>query len=578
MRWKGPGNMKVKKRSAQSGSAQEPKARYNTPLLFVLLILFPLYGGYYNFSLLLAGTVLAVLLLVTCLKSRSLILPTGPEAWFLAGLWLCHLLTFPLAVSSGMAFTGFLRITAWLLFFLCAATYSAADRRVILDALGYEGAVLALAAIVRFLWNTAHGVSDLNGRIDGPFQYANTWALYQLVCLLLLLMKQQRRRLDWGAMAVLVCGVFLSGSRSTYLLLLLAAAVLTVQRLRMGQRKGLLLGGGILLLCLAAAAALSRGMVLDRLRAITLSSSSLNGRLLYDLDGLKMLMRHPLGLGRGGYLYQQPLEQTGIYILRFIHNEYLQFALDAGIPGGLCALGLALSLLLRRGTGARERLILLVISLHALVDFDFQFGAVALLWLLCGSGGRSRTLPLRSRAPAVVCCTLAALSLYASTAYFLDFSGSAGRAYAMLPWDLELAENRLQTYPSAAAAQPLAERILRGTDLSMLAWDCMRTAAVERGDMPAAAEAGYRYLRLNPYRGSAYLDFTALLESARDTAPPDEQSRYSDYAARALARLQEVRAGTSPLAYRIAESPDWSFAEGVTDRLTAFTEKGEREK
>ena len=50
---------------------------------------------------------------------------------------------------------------------------------------------------------------------------------------------------------------------------------------------------------------------MDRLRAITLTSSSFNGRLLYDLDGLQMLLRHPLGVGRGGYLYIQPLEQTG---------------------------------------------------------------------------------------------------------------------------------------------------------------------------------------------------------------------------------------------------------------------------
>ena len=44
-------------------SARPDKPRQNTPLLFLLLVLIPLYGGYYHFSVLLSGVVLALLLL-----------------------------------------------------------------------------------------------------------------------------------------------------------------------------------------------------------------------------------------------------------------------------------------------------------------------------------------------------------------------------------------------------------------------------------------------------------------------------------------------------------------------------------
>ena len=153
-----------------------------------------------------------------------------------------------------------------------------------------------------------------------------------MICLILLLLKDRRRSIDWAAMAVLVCGIYLSGSRGIFLLFLfMALGWGGWSALREKKILPVALGALGVIAIGALAVVFSGGLVLDRLRAITLTSSSLNGRLLYDLDGLQMLLRHPLGVGRGGYLYIQPLEQTGVYTLRSIHNEYLQAALDGGV-------------------------------------------------------------------------------------------------------------------------------------------------------------------------------------------------------------------------------------------------------
>lgn len=562
--------MAVKKRPATPAE----KPRTNTPLLFLILLIIPFYGGYYTFSVLLCGAVLVPVLVHASRRAGTLLLPTGVQAWCLYGICAFQLLALPAAVSVGMAFAGWLRTMVWILFFLCAATYSPPEREAILDAVAYEGGLLSLLSTVTFLYNNAAGLQDANGRIDGPFQYANAWALYLLVCLLLLALRRERRRADWPAMAAITVGIFLSGSRGIFLLALLLAVLGGGWYILRRRRVLPVLLAAMAVAALGALAVLaSGGVVLERLGAITLSSSSLNGRLLYALDALQMLLRHPFGLGRGGYLYLQALEQTGVYTLRAVHNEYLQAALDGGIPAGILTAALAAALLLRKNVPLRERAVMFAISVHALIDFDFHFTAVVFLLLLCGAGGRCRRLTLPSR-PALAAAGAAVLVFgYFAAVYYMDFSGRTGAAWAMFPADLSLAENRLQSCASIDEAEPIADRILEQTDLSMLAWDCKFAAAARRASLPDMVEAKFRYLRLNRYRGEVYKEFTALLENAWAQGSPEELSIYRYLAQTVIEQLEEVRAHTNPLAYRLADKPDLDFSQEILQRLQILKER-----
>lgn len=550
------------------------RPRQNTPLLFLLLIMVPLFGGYYHFSVFLSGAALVLLLLHGVWRAGALRLPVGPEAWCLYGLCGLTLLTIPFGVSSGMAFAGSLRLAVWVLFFLYAATYTDQERADILNAVAYEGAVLSLITIAGFLYDAAAGIDDPNGRIDGFFQYANTWSLFLLACLILLALKDRRHPADWPAMAALLCGVYLSGSRGVFLLLLPLALAWGVHRLvRLRDVKTVALAAGGMAAVGVLAVLLSGGLVLDRLRAITLSSSSLNGRLLYYLDGAEMLLRHPLGVGYGGYLYLQPLEQTGVYTLRFIHNEYLQAALDGGVLAGLLLTGLMAALLFRKGAPLRERAVVFAIAAHCLIDFDLHFTAVVFLLLLCGSGGKCRQILLPRRPVLIAGTGLALMFGYFAAAYYMDFTGRAKAAYTMFPADLSLAENYLQTFSTVEQAEPTADRIIQMSPLSMVAWDCKFGAAARRADLPAMVEAKYNYLRLSRYRGEVYEEFTALLENACAQGSQGELSRYLTVTENVIQQLEEVNRTTSPLAYRIVDKPQLDFSGEVLERLHQTKER-----
>ncbi|WP_294473341.1 O-antigen ligase family protein [uncultured Intestinimonas sp.] len=565
--------MGSRREARRKGLPQLPKVRVNTPLFFLLAAVLLLFGGYYDFTALLAGAVLALLLLHAILRRGTLPLPRGPALWLLAGMVLCAFLTAPLALSPGMALTGGLRWLAALLFFFYAATYTGAEKELILDSVSWLGAGMAAVSLCVFLVNRLTGVADANGRIDGFFQYANTYALFLMICLLLLLLKEERKKQDYGAMALLVVVIFLSGSRGVFLLLAAAGGGLFLHALAARRRVlPALLGAAAAAALGGLAVLLSGGLVLDRLLAITLESSSLNGRLLYNLDGLRILAAHPLGVGRGGYLYVQPLFQTGPYILRSIHNEYLQAALDGGILSGVLLLALAGWVVLRRGAPLRTRAAAAALALHACIDFDFQFFGMLCLLLLLGSGGAVREVSVPRPALWAAGGLAAAALGFFTLPYTLSFFGNSKGAYALWPADLSLAEERLQHCASLEEAGEIAGRILSATDASMLAWDCAFTLAAQEADYRTMAQCRFQYLRLNPYRPEVYEEMTALLENACEQDPAG-LGGYKTLAEQTAGHLEEVYARTSPLAYRIADRPDFSFRPALLIRLEEIEER-----
>ena len=117
-----------------------------------------------------------------------------------------------------------------------------------------------------------------------------------------------------------------------------------------------------------------------------------------------------------------------------------------------------------------------------------------------------------------------------------------------------------------------ADAILRQTSLSMLAWDCAFTLAAQEADYRTMAQCRFQYLRLNPYRPEVYEEMTALLENACEQDPAG-LGGYKTLAEQTTGHLEEVYARTSPLAYRIADRPDFSFRPALLIRLEEIEER-----
>ena len=70
---------------------------------------------------------------------------------------------------------------------------------------------------------------------------------------------------------------------------------------------------------------------IGRIFTISMDSSTLLGRILYWKDGLNLLLDNILDMDIWDIRIKLYEIQTGMYYTKFVHNDYLQMALDIGI-------------------------------------------------------------------------------------------------------------------------------------------------------------------------------------------------------------------------------------------------------
>ena len=131
--------------------------------------------------------------------------------------------------------------------------------------------------------------------------------------------------------AVLMVLVFLTGSRTVFIFLGLTviAFFFTLKNKKL-KRNLLIIFGGMVLVSVAVVFITDSVQTVGRFLTISLESSTFLGRILYYLDALPVILKHPFGLGYYGYYFSQGTFQTGVYSVAFVHNSALQFLLDVG--------------------------------------------------------------------------------------------------------------------------------------------------------------------------------------------------------------------------------------------------------
>jgi hypothetical protein len=122
--------------------------------------------------------------------------------------------------------------------------------------------------------------------------------------------------------------------------------------------------------------------VIARYLSLSFLESTFVGRLLYAYDALPVVCSHPLGLGYLGYAYLQPSFQTGMYTVLYAHSDFLQILLDVGFVPFLFLLFVVGKTVFSGDVPWTHKWIFLVMTAHALLDFDFQYLSVFGVYLL----------------------------------------------------------------------------------------------------------------------------------------------------------------------------------------------------
>lgn len=553
---------------------QNALAEEARPLSWLLLVLPFASGGFYTFLAVPVGGYLLWYLARQVRRQKGLRLRGSLSFCAVALLPLSYAAAICWAADRGMAPLGLVQTLPLLLFALVLLQLRPEAREDVYALVPLGAAEMVLLS---FLLSRIPALSSLvlvNQRLAGFFEYPNTFAVYLIAALLIVCTRPQRGLREYLLCLVLLFGLFQSGSRAAMLVLLISLVLLVL--LQRSVRQGL-----VLLACLALSAGatallsgLSDGSGYDALAA---GSSTMLGRLLYAKDLLPVILRHPFGLGYLGYQAMQGSFQHGVYSVAYAHNELLQLLIDVGwLPTALCVAAAALSLF-RRGSSTRQRLLLMAILGHSLVDFDLQFLSIWFLLLPTLQLDRGRELRLRRgtfRPMAAVLGACLAVSLWLSSGDLLYLLGDYDAALAVTPFHSRALEQRLTELEDTVQLDETAQRLLALDPYSILGHDARANAAYAAGDIRTVMEQKELAISCGRYRQEEYLDYFEKLYAALQAYAQAGDTASAQVCRDRLLQIPEQMAqvleSTDPLGWRIADQPQLALPESYQAALDSL--------
>lgn len=364
-------------------------------------------------------------------------------------------------------------------------------------------------------------------------------------------------------MAILGLGILLTQSRTVCVMWVIVAIILAVQKKE--WRRYYLAGLGAAVVMVAAGFLyLSKT---GNLTSLT-SASTFLGRLLYWQDGVKALISHPLGLGGVGYYYLQPQFQTGVYSVRYIHNIYLQIALDAGIPAAVLFIYLNYSTFRLPGRNRMEKLLLSVILIHGFFDFDLEFLIIWFIILMLWGVDESASVKeysFNKKAGVPLIGLFLIGSGYLAIGLFMGHIGAYSAAVGMIPFDTDIKISALLDATGTNNQIYWANEILKDTDTIALAYEGKVLEAEQEQDFDAMAANKLKSLQLAKYNHSRYEEYLRVLETVMNhynaKGDVNKVRSYGQQALKVPEMLTELKNETSPLAYQIKDKPDFSLSE-----------------
>ena len=432
------------------------------------------------------------------------------------------------AVDSGMAFIGALKFLPIFLFLLAVMQEQECKERII-EILPYAAAIMAIMSIAGMQISLLKPYFAVAGRLAGFFQYPNSFALFLLVAELLLITKRAYKGIDYITFAVLAGSILYTGSRTVFVLTVLSNIVMIL----VDKRKYVRIFGILIVVAMTIGVVLfalfsDEVYVVTRLLKLSLEESTFIGRILYAVDALPVILKHPFGLGYMGYYYIQQSIQTGVYSVQSVHNDFLQIMLDVGwVPFFLFIAAIVKSVFSKQ-INLDKKIILIVMVIHSCFDFDFQFVSMFCLFLLFldWESGKEVVFEKRRIEMQISLAVLLCVCLYCGISLAFAQAGKYDIALSMYPWNTQAETILLTKIEDTEQACIVADRILSRNEYVTLAYSVKARQAYSEGDFENVITYKRELLEKAPFQYDEYEEYCYMLAHGISlyTKAGDEQS------------------------------------------------------
>ncbi len=540
--------------------------KYFTDINFLKMFLFIsvfLVGGYHLAVSCFLSVLLMLFLIYKSLTQKDFCKIKPNAVLFSIGIIVVSYLVVTLwAVDKGTAIYGFFKVLPVGLFTVVFSIYSKETRNEIVEIVPYA----AIAnGVVSYILSFVPSLSDyflIADRLGGFFQSPNAFAIYCLVGIIILLTSEKINVKKLILTAILVVLIFLSGSRTVFIFLLVAIVVLFFN-IKNKKIKLTVLGIVILMIAVSVIVVAVTGsfQTVGRFLTISLESSTFLGRILYYIDAIPQILKHPFGLGYYGYYFTQGSFQTGVYSVVFVHNSLLQFCLDVGIVPALCFASIITASFFSKNTKFRQRLIIFVLFGHSLFDFDLEFTAVFLVLILMLDFDviKTKSVEFNTYALTTISVVLILLNVYfglINTLYLKSEFKAVDKIYghdSMSKLMLITEETNSET------VEKYADQIIEENGHLAIAYSAKANSAYSKGDFKKVIEYKKKAIACIPYSIAEYDDYCQKLVVGISLYNEVNDEKSVSKCIKELVNvgdmLEEVKGNTHPIAWKIQDKP-----------------------
>ena len=530
------------------------------PLHFLFVISPFLIGMYYEWTSCIAAIFLSAYLIYCRKISGHLIFPKSPVMYACLTV-VCAFALSPLwAVDKGMTVFGAVKFLPLPLFCMALAQVDSDERQKLVNAVPIIGAIMTAISFPLSFVPILKDYLLVSGRLAGFFQYSNTYAIYLFVGIVIAVGSDWDTKKKLVISAVLLAGIFLSGSRTVFILLIIAAVIYLIKSKNKKLKIALSCAFGAILLVAIIYALITKSFdTVGRFLTSSFLSSTFLGRLLYYKDALPVILHHPFGLGYMGYYFLQGSFQTGVYSVVNIHNEFLQILLDIGwVPFAVCMWALIKSFL---GRDAVTKSAIAVIIIHCLLDFDLQFVSVCFVLILLSFGSDVPAVKIKKNAviysAGIVVLTV---SIYFGSAEMLMYLKNYDMAAKIYPAYTSAYIQKISEADTVDEASAIADKIIRLNDSVSIAYSAKSRKAFADGDIQLMTEYKKKAISLAVYSIEEYREYREMLEIAEELYINAGDELSAEYCQRCNSEiesmLEKVKNNTSKLAYMIDDKPE----------------------
>lgn len=464
-------------------------------------------GLFHEFLSCIASIILCIYLIVFAIKNggiklnlnlASVSIITISAFYGISALW---------AIDSGMALIGFFKFLPLPLFMLAIMQQNESAEEAF-NIIPLIAALMTIISLILSFIPKLHRVFVPAERLSGFFQYANTYALFMLISLIITATKEKLKVIDYIYIPLLILGIVLSGSRTVFVLTVISvAAMLIFSKNKKTKIILLIFAVAAILFSVVYAAITNNFDNIGRFLKTSFEESTFLGRLLYWYDALPVILRSPFGIGYQGYYYIQTSIQSGVYSVRYIHNDFIQLMLDIGWIPTIIFIAAILYSFFRKSANMKKRLLLFVISAHIFFDFDLQFVAVFIIFILLLDIQSGKEFNFKKTSCTVCLTLLGCCSLYMCiplTAAFLEnYSISA----ALYPWNTKVNCSILSNDDTAETMEKDADKILSQNKYVTIAYSAKAEVAYSQGDFGVMMEYKDKAIENAPFDYDEYEDY-----------------------------------------------------------------------